>query len=119
MDSMSRSRQAAIHRGGTGLLAGLVLGAALLLPLAVRAHSPICFCFVNDDGDITCEGGFSDGASAEGVAIRILDNRDRVLIGGKMNEKSEFTFERPRVGFHVVFDAGDEHVVTIFEDEIE
>lgn len=83
------------------------------------AHSPICYCFDNEDGGVTCEGGFSDGASAEGVAIRVLDDRDRVLLEGKMDDKSEFSFERPAAGFHVVFDAGDEHVVTIFEDEIE
>jgi hypothetical protein len=89
------------------------------LPFAAAAHSPVCFCFENDDGSITCEGGFSDGASAEGVAIRILDDRDRVLLDGRMNENSEFSFERPNREFHVVFDAGDEHTVTIFEDEIE
>lgn len=86
---------------------------------AVQAHSPICFCFENDEGGITCEGGFSDGASAEGVSIRVLDDRDRVLIDGEMNGKSEFVFARPNGTFHVVFDAGGEHKVTIFDDEIE
>lgn len=83
------------------------------------AHSPICFCFENDGGGITCEGGFSDGASAEGVSLRVLDDRDRVIVDGKMDENSEFTFDRPTGGFHIVFDAGDEHIVTIFDDEIE
>lgn len=99
-------------------LNGLGVSLALAMPVA-DAHSPICFCFESDDGTITCEGGFSDGASAEGVAIRVLDDRDRVLIAGEMDENSEFQFARPETGFHVVFDAGDEHLVTIFEDEIE
>jgi hypothetical protein len=92
---------------------------AAILPATVAAHSPICFCFLDEDDTIACEGGFSDGASAEGVAIRVLDDRDRVLIEGAMDENSEYRFARPNGDFHVVFDAGDEHTVTIFEDEIE
>jgi len=92
---------------------------ASVLPLTALAHSPICFCFDNGDDSIVCEGGFSDGVSAEGVAIRVLDDRERVLIEGEMNKNSEFLFQRPNDSFHVVFDAGDEHIVTIFDDEIE
>ena len=96
-----------------------LFGLAAMLPLTALAHSPICFCFDNEDDTIICEGGFSDGASAEGVAIRIVDDRERVLIEGEMDENSEFLFRRPNETFQVVFDAGDEHIVTIFEDEIE
>ena len=39
----------------------LVLGAALLF-----AHAPILHCYDNGDGTFTCEGGFTDGSSAEG-----------------------------------------------------
>lgn len=66
-----------------------------------------------------CEGGFSDGASAEGVDIKILDDRERVLLEGKMDADSIFIFDRPDVFFHVIFDAGDNHRVVIYEDEIE
>lgn len=92
-----------------------------LLALAgpALAHSPICNCYDNGDGTVTCEGGFSDGASAEGVAMRIVDDSDRVLTVGEMDADSTYTFDRPDDEFHVIFDAGMSHIVTIFSGDIE
>lgn len=98
--------------------AGLVCGLLFLARPAV-AHSPICNCYDNGDDTITCEGGFSDGASAAGVSIRIVDDRDRVLLDGVMADDSTYTFDRPSEEFHVIFDAGQSHIVTIFSDDIE
>lgn len=100
------------------MFAGLVLVAVLAVPVAF-AHTPICSCYDNGDDTVTCEGGFSDGGSAAGVAIRILDERDRVLIDSAMGDDGTFTFDRPGDEFHVIFDAGQSHVVTIFSDDIE
>ena len=100
------------------LAAGLVCGLLFLARPAV-AHSPICNCYDNGDDTITCEGGFSDGASAAGVSIRIVDDRDRVLLDGVMADDSTYTFDRPSEEFHVIFDAGQSHIVTIFSDDIE
>ena len=100
------------------LAAGLVCGLLFLARPAV-SHSPICNCYDNGDDTITCEGGFSDGASAAGVSIRIVDDRDRVLLDGVMDEDSTYTFDRPSEEFHVIFDAGQSHLVTIFSDDIE
>jgi len=83
------------------------------------AHSPICACYDNGDGTVTCEGGFSDGASAEGVAMRIVDESDRVLQVGEMDSRSTYTFDMPDGEFHVIFDAGMSHIVTIFSGDIE
>lgn len=44
---------------------------AVLACAFVFAHTPLLSVFDNGDGTITCEGGFSNGASAEGVEIRI------------------------------------------------
>jgi len=96
------------------LIAGLL---GMILP--AFAHNPICNCYKNPDDTVTCEGGFSDGTSAEGVAIRILDARDRVLIDGKMDKDNKFSFKQPPVEFHVVFDAGQGHLVTIYQEDIE
>jgi hypothetical protein len=85
----------------------------------VLAHSPICNCYDNGDDTVTCEGGFSDGASAEGVAIRVLDPRERVLLDGKMDDESTFTFTKPDDDFHIVFDAGESHLVMIYAEDIE
>ena len=92
----------------------------LTLAAAVaHAHNAICDCFDNGDGTITCEGGFSDGGTAVGVALRVLDQAGKVLIEGVMGERSDFTFAKPKVGFRVEFDAGQGHVVTIDGRDIE
>lgn len=76
------------------------------------AHTPIMSCFDNSDGTITCEGGFSDGTSASGVAMHIKQ-KAQVILEGKMNEFSEFTFQKPSSAYTVHFDAGEGHLVTI------
>lgn len=83
------------------------------------AHTPICACFDNGDGTVTCEGGFSDGSSAALVEMRVEDKEKKVLIKGKMDEDSEYTFQRPSVPYKVIFNAGDGHVVEIEGDDIE
>lgn len=101
---MSRRR---MRRMGFAVLGSIVFNAA------AHAHSPVLSCFDNEDGSITCEGGFSDGASAEGVALRVLDARNKVLIDGKMDKTGAYKFKKPAVAYRVVFDAGDNHKVTI------
>src|SRR3970282_989073 len=101
------------------LAQGAGLAAALMLLTPASAHSPICNCYDNGDGTVTCEGGFSDGASAAGVTIRVGDGEYRVLIDGKMDDSSSFSFIKPDQEFHIVFDAGQSHIVTIFGEDIE
>jgi hypothetical protein len=85
----------------------------------VYAHNAICDCFDNGDETITCEGGFSDGGTAVGVALRVFDQAGKVLIEGVMGKHSDFTFAKPKVDFRVEFDAGQGHVVTIDGRDIE
>lgn len=86
---------------------------------AAFAHNAICDCFLNDDGTITCEGGFSDGSTAIGIPVRVIDPDGKVLIDGAMSDRSEFTFTPPDVAFKVEFDAGEGHVITIDGRDIE
>lgn len=79
----------------------------------VFAHTPLCSCYDNGDGTITCEGGFSDGSSASGVEIRVMGGNDKVLIKGKMNEDSEFTVDKPAGPYKVVFDSGPGHLIEV------
>jgi hypothetical protein len=100
---------------------GFVIGLTVLFLFAagqVFAHTPICSCYDNGDGSITCEGGFSDGSSAAGVALRVVGAAGKVLIEGKMDEDSEFNFKRPSVPFKVQFDAGPGHLVEVEGKEI-
>ncbi len=83
------------------------------------AHNAICDCYDNGDDTITCEGGFSDGASAAGVPIRVLDPAGKVLIDGSMSPHGDFTFDKPTGDFRVEFDAGQGHIVTIDGRDIE
>ena len=91
----------------------------LALAAAAYAHNAICDCFDNGDETITCEGGFSDGGKAVGVPVHVFDQSGKVLIDGKMSDKSDFTFAKPKVDLRVEFDAGQGHVVTIDGRDIE
>jgi hypothetical protein len=97
----------------TGILAlgVLVFGQAF-------AHTPLCACYDDGDGSITCEGGFSDGSSAAGVVMYVEDSSGNVLLKGKMDEDSEFTFDKPGGAYTVVFDAGEGHTIEIDGKEI-
>ena len=82
------------------------------------AHTPLCSCYDNGDGTVTCEGGFSDGSSAAGVEMRVLDSANKVVIKDKMDEDSEFTFKKPEGDYKVEFDAGPGHLVEVQGSEI-
>jgi len=98
---------------GIGLI---FLGLFLCGPAA--AHTPLCSCYENGDGTVTCEGGFSDGSSASGVRMRVEKSGGGVLIEGKMSEDSEYTFDKPDTAYRVVFDGGEGHVIQIDGKEI-
>ncbi len=95
-----------------------VLALGIFLSGQVLAHTPLCSCYDNGDGTVTCEGGFSDGSSAAGVEIRVEDKNSKVLIKGKMDEDSEFTFNKPKGPYKVQFDAGPGHLVEVPGSEI-
>ncbi|MCR5813493.1 MAG: hypothetical protein K6G15_03225 [Desulfovibrio sp.] len=94
------------------VLCPLALAAALALPSLSLAHSPIFDCSDNGDGTISCEGGFSDGSSASGVAIHVQDASGKVLEELKLDKNSEITFKKPAGDYKVMFDAGAGHQVT-------
>ena len=95
-----------------------ILALLLLVAATAVAHTPLCSCYDNGDGTITCEGGFSDGSSASGVEMRVEDKNGKVLIKGTMDEDSEFTCKKPGCLYKVILDAGPGHVLEIDGDEI-
>lgn len=98
----------------------LLLVPAILAGAAVaQAHNAICSCFDNGDDSITCEGGFSDGASAAGVPLKVFDQAGKVLVEGALDKSGEFRFARPKVPFRVELNAGEGHVVKIDGRDIE
>ena len=94
---------------------GIYLGImSLFILLAAQgfAHTPLCSCWDNGDGTITCEGGFSDGSSASGVKIYVQKDGKKV-VSGEMDEFSEYTFDKPEGDYTVIFDAGEGHAVKV------
>ncbi|HAS63817.1 MAG TPA: hypothetical protein DCS35_15430 [Vibrio sp.] len=89
----------------------IVLGA--LLPGMALAHTPLCSCYDFGDNTILCEGGFSDGSSAAGVEMLVLDAKGKELIKSEMNEDGEFEFQKPAVDYKVLFKAGPGHSIEI------
>lgn len=77
------------------------------------AHTAQFSCFDEGAGKVLCEGGFSDGSSAAGAAVSILDATGKVLQQGKVDANSEFRFTKPKGQFKVLFDAGPGHSVEI------
>ena len=94
-----------------------LLALGLVFSGQVWAHTPLCSCYDNGDGTVTCEGGFSDGSSASGVAMRVEGDGGTVL-KGKMDENSEYSFKKPAGAYKVIFDAGPGHAVEIDGKEI-
>lgn len=93
----------------------LVIGIMVLVlawAAPALAHTPLCACYDNGDGTVTCEGGFSDGSSAAGVEMRV-EAGGKVVIQGKMDDFSEFSFDKPAGDYKVVFDAGEGHKIEI------
>ncbi len=90
-----------------------LLAVFLICASQAMAHTPLCSCYENGDGTVTCEGGFSDGSSASGVRMRVEKAGGGVLLKGAMNEDSEYTFDKPGEAYKVVFDGGEGHSIEI------
>lgn len=82
------------------------------------AHYPFCTCTAKD-GTITCQGGFSDGTSAEGVKLDVISYEEAVLVPGKFDATSTISFPRPEGEFYVLFDAGPGHIVEVDYQDIQ
>ncbi len=101
----------------------LIIATALLFGLMTLgnhalAHTPLFSCYDNGDGSVTCEGGFSDGSSAAGVAIHIFDGSGTVVQDTKLDEFSEITFTKPDGDYSVQFDAGEGHQINVAGKDI-
>lgn len=89
-------------------VAGLVLAAQ-----PGMAHTPLFSCYDNGDGTVSCEGGFSDGSSAAGVPVHLLDGSGKSVQELKLDQFSEITFKKPAGDYSVQFDAGEGHRIKV------
>ncbi|MFI3270676.1 MAG: hypothetical protein R3Y11_01045 [Pseudomonadota bacterium] len=82
------------------------------------AHSALLNCFDNADGTFTCQGGYSDGSSATGIRIVVMDKSGTMLQEAQLNADSEVVLPYPNGDFRVLFDGGSGHSVEITGDVI-
>lgn len=104
-----------LNRLAAAMPAALV---AFAMASAAFAHTPLCSCYDNGDGTVLCEGGFSDGSSAAGTRMAVVDAEGTVLIEGALDDFGEFIFDAPDGDYTVVFDAGDGHQIEIPNEDI-
>lgn len=91
----------------------ITLVALFLLPaFNCFAHTALLSCYDEGNGYILCEGGFSDGASAEGVEFR-LEQNGKEMMRTKLDEFGEVYFAKPSGRFTVILNGGEGHVVHI------
>jgi hypothetical protein len=84
------------------------------------AHAPLLDCYVEDDGAITCEAGYSDGSSAANQAIQVRDEDDRLLFEDHFGADGTFHFPRPEAAvYHVQFVGDPAHSVDLYSSDFE
>ena len=100
----------------------IVFFGCLLLSICLSSqafsHTPLCSCSDQGNGTIVCEGGFSDGDSAAGMRIQVVDADGKIILAGYMNENSVFSFKKPEGEYAVIFDAGPGHIAKVPSSEI-
>lgn len=102
----------------TKALHALLPALSLAIAWPAAAHTPLFDCFADQDVTITCEAGFSDGGSAEGIEVRVVNLQGKVLAQDRIGPDNSVTFKRPEEDFSVVFAAGEGHEIRVFGEDI-
>ena len=101
----------------------LVLIGSILLAANLFAHAPLISVDDNGDGTVYIEGGFSNGASAEGVEIIVVKDKayngpeetfkgKEIIYKGKLDAKNSLTLPKPATDkYEVYFNAGEGHII--------
>ena len=102
----------------------LVLVIGVLMSVVAFAHAPLISVDDNGDGTVYIEGGFSNGASGEGVEIIIVKDKayngpeetfkgKEIIYKGKLDAKGSITMPKPATEkYEVYFNAGEGHVAS-------
>jgi len=95
------------------LSAFAALAVLLLVSAPAFGHSALLNCFDNADGTFTCQGGYSDGSSAQGIRIVVRDRSGNVLQEARLDSNSEVILDKPQGDLSVLFDGGSGHSVEV------
>ena len=99
------------------MLMGLLFAVGAAGP--AMAHAPLLDCYVDGD-EITCEAGYSDGASAADQVIRVRDGAHRLLFEDRFGPDGSFSFAPPdSAEYHVQFEGDQFHSVILYSTDIE
>lgn len=88
-------------------LAIILISAFLISP--VYAHTVVMGVEDNEDGTVTIEGVYSTQEIPVGAEVRLEDEKGKVLWKGKIDWEGLCTFEKPKVPYTIILDAGPGH----------
>lgn len=95
------------------LLAATSLGTQLAF-----AHGAAFDCYLEREGQVKCEAGFTDGSSAVDRKILVRDLNEKVLLEGKVGPDSSYSFQVPQEAYSVTFLGGEGHEITLQSTDI-
>lgn len=95
-----------------------VILAIALAAAPAAAHNALISCFDNGDQTVTCEAGYSDGASSAGQVIRVLQINKRLILEAKFSKDGTFTFKKPDVAFYIEFIGDSTHMATFDGEDL-
>ncbi len=94
-----------LRLSGLGLL---FLGSAFAVPFTAQAHESFMDCLDNQNGTVTCQGGYVDGSPpTDKDRILIKDDKSKTLIEGQFDQDGSFTFDKPDGNFTMIFAGGE------------
>ena len=111
-----RGRGTAVGAASVAVLGAVAAWLAAVAP--ADAHAPLISCFDNDDGTVTCEAGYSDGASAAGQVVRVREATTRLIEEAVFDQTGAYTFKKPAVPFLVEFYGDASHVAQFDGDDL-
>ncbi len=99
------------------IILGMLLAVGAASP--AMAHAPILDCYVDGD-EVTCEAGYTDGASAAEQVIRVRDEAHRLLFEARFDTDGSYSFAPPDADeYHVQFEGDQFHSVILYSTDIE
>lgn len=89
------------------------MAGTLMFCQAAFAHGPVFDCYIESNDLVKCEAGYTDGSSAAGRKIHVLDTSNKVLLEGSVGTDNTYTFQPPAGKYSALFMGGDNHEATI------
>lgn len=116
VEALTRGRPLGVR--GIAISCAIAAGWLLAQTGGAAAHSPLLSCFDNDDGTVTCEAGYSDGASSAGQTVRVREASNRLILESVFGSDGTFSFKKPDMNFVVEFIGDPSHFVSFDGEDL-